>query len=270
MLIEGGRSTPPSDSPSQTEVVHHSGAASAPAATVDSQSRCAAAGRSRDLAPVFFAPPGDSRIFKRRREILQQSARNQRAVAQRVWVPRCCVYVLRSCAGPERYYTGVSSDWRARLAATMPVAAFTRRVGDHGGSMSSCSSPTRSERSRSSATSNPARAAFLPDGICADASLRARCQCVSTARDARSAFASSPNSCVPRRLPCPKIGTDRCGDGQIPRARAILPVDDRGLLERLERDAHEADSARDRPQHDTLRIEKVQPRPGAGFIAVIA
>ena len=38
----------------------------------------------------------------------------------------------------------------------------------------------------------------------------------------------------------------------------------------LERDAHEAAVAHDRPQHDTLRIEKVQPRPGAGFIAALA
>ena len=34
-----------------------------------------------------------------------------------MWVPRCCVYVLRSCADPGRYYTGVTSDWRARLEA---------------------------------------------------------------------------------------------------------------------------------------------------------
>lgn len=45
---------------------------------------------------------------------------------------------------------------------------------------------------------------------------------------------------------------------------------ERGLLERLERDAHEAGSARDRPQHDTLPIEEFQLRPGAGLIAVIA
>ena len=30
---------------------------------------------------------------------------------------KCCVYVLRSCADPTRYYTGVTSDWRARLEA---------------------------------------------------------------------------------------------------------------------------------------------------------
>ncbi len=32
-------------------------------------------------------------------------------------VPKCCVYVLRSCADPARYYTGLTSDWRARLEA---------------------------------------------------------------------------------------------------------------------------------------------------------
>jgi predicted GIY-YIG superfamily endonuclease len=30
---------------------------------------------------------------------------------------KCCVYVLRSLADPERYYTGVTSDWRVRLDA---------------------------------------------------------------------------------------------------------------------------------------------------------
>jgi putative endonuclease len=30
---------------------------------------------------------------------------------------KCCVYVLRSRADPTRYYTGVTSDWRARLEA---------------------------------------------------------------------------------------------------------------------------------------------------------
>jgi predicted GIY-YIG superfamily endonuclease len=34
-----------------------------------------------------------------------------------MWVPRCCVYVLRSSADPGRYYTGVTSDWRAGLEA---------------------------------------------------------------------------------------------------------------------------------------------------------
>jgi predicted GIY-YIG superfamily endonuclease len=32
-------------------------------------------------------------------------------------VPKCCGYVLRSCADPARYYTGLTSDWRARLEA---------------------------------------------------------------------------------------------------------------------------------------------------------
>jgi putative endonuclease len=31
--------------------------------------------------------------------------------------PKCCVYVLRSTADPARYYTGVTSNWRARLKA---------------------------------------------------------------------------------------------------------------------------------------------------------
>jgi predicted GIY-YIG superfamily endonuclease len=31
--------------------------------------------------------------------------------------PKCCVYVLRSKADPTRYYTGVTSNWRARLEA---------------------------------------------------------------------------------------------------------------------------------------------------------
>ena len=30
---------------------------------------------------------------------------------------KCCVYVLRSGADRTRYYTGVTSDWRARLEA---------------------------------------------------------------------------------------------------------------------------------------------------------
>jgi predicted GIY-YIG superfamily endonuclease len=30
--------------------------------------------------------------------------------------PRRCVYILRSLAAPTRYYTGVTSDLRARLA----------------------------------------------------------------------------------------------------------------------------------------------------------
>ena len=30
---------------------------------------------------------------------------------------KCCVYALRSCADRTRYYTGVTSDWRARLEA---------------------------------------------------------------------------------------------------------------------------------------------------------
>lgn len=29
--------------------------------------------------------------------------------------PKCCVYVLRSLADRARSYTGVTSDWRARL-----------------------------------------------------------------------------------------------------------------------------------------------------------
>jgi predicted GIY-YIG superfamily endonuclease len=32
-------------------------------------------------------------------------------------LPRCCVYALRSCADRRRYYTGVTSDCRARLEA---------------------------------------------------------------------------------------------------------------------------------------------------------
>ena len=34
-----------------------------------------------------------------------------------MWVPKCCVYVLRSLADPGRYYTGVTGNWRARLEA---------------------------------------------------------------------------------------------------------------------------------------------------------
>jgi putative endonuclease len=30
---------------------------------------------------------------------------------------KCCVYVLRSVTGRKRYYTGLTSDWRARLDA---------------------------------------------------------------------------------------------------------------------------------------------------------
>ena len=30
---------------------------------------------------------------------------------------KCCVYVLRSCADRNRYYTGLTSDWRGRLEA---------------------------------------------------------------------------------------------------------------------------------------------------------
>jgi putative endonuclease len=32
-----------------------------------------------------------------------------------VALPKRCVYVLRSLADPTRYYTGVTSNWRARL-----------------------------------------------------------------------------------------------------------------------------------------------------------
>lgn len=31
--------------------------------------------------------------------------------------PKCCVYVLRSRSDRTRYYTGVTSNWRARLEA---------------------------------------------------------------------------------------------------------------------------------------------------------
>jgi len=31
--------------------------------------------------------------------------------------PKICVYVLRSLSDRTRYYTGVTSDWRARLDA---------------------------------------------------------------------------------------------------------------------------------------------------------
>ena len=31
--------------------------------------------------------------------------------------PKCCVYVLRSCADRTRSYTGVTSDWRSRVEA---------------------------------------------------------------------------------------------------------------------------------------------------------
>jgi predicted GIY-YIG superfamily endonuclease len=31
--------------------------------------------------------------------------------------PKTCVYVLRSLSDPARYYTGLSSHWRARLDA---------------------------------------------------------------------------------------------------------------------------------------------------------
>ena len=34
-----------------------------------------------------------------------------------MWVPKCCVYVLRSLADPKRYYTGVTGNYRARLEA---------------------------------------------------------------------------------------------------------------------------------------------------------
>jgi len=34
-----------------------------------------------------------------------------------MWVPKRYVYVLRSCTDARRYYTGVTSDWRARLEA---------------------------------------------------------------------------------------------------------------------------------------------------------
>ena len=30
---------------------------------------------------------------------------------------KCCVYVLRSVTDRKRYYTGLTSDWRARLDA---------------------------------------------------------------------------------------------------------------------------------------------------------
>lgn len=31
--------------------------------------------------------------------------------------PRTCVYILKSRSDPSRYYTGVTSNWRARLHA---------------------------------------------------------------------------------------------------------------------------------------------------------
>lgn len=54
------------------------------------------------------------------------------------------------------------------------------------------------------------------------------------------------------------------------RARATLPRQDRGLLERLERDPHEGGAACARPHHDTLQIDDVHYRPGAGVIVAIA
>jgi putative endonuclease len=44
---------------------------------------------------------------------LDRVVRSQRTVSQ----PKCCVYVLRSRADRSRYYTGVTSNWRARLEA---------------------------------------------------------------------------------------------------------------------------------------------------------
>src|SRR5688572_4958962 len=37
--------------------------------------------------------------------------------APRMWVAKCCVYVLRSLADPERYYTGITGNCHARLEA---------------------------------------------------------------------------------------------------------------------------------------------------------
>jgi hypothetical protein len=85
-----------------------------------------------------------------------------------------------------------------------------------------------------------------------------------------STFASSPDSSMPRTGVPQHIGTRPVRRRAESTRLCNTARQDRGLLERLERDAHEAASARDRPQHDTLRIEKVQPRPGAGFIAIIA
>ena len=44
---------------------------------------------------------------------------------------------------------------------------------------------------------------------------------------------------------------------------------DRGLLERLERDAHEVGAACARPHHNTLQIDGFHYRPRAGAIAII-
>ena len=62
----------------------------------------------------------------------------------------------------------------------------------------------------------------------------------------------------------------RWDDGQIPRARAILPVKiaayssgSNGMRTKLRAPVTE-------PHHNTLRIDKFHYRPGAGFIAVIA
>jgi len=54
------------------------------------------------------------------------------------------------------------------------------------------------------------------------------------------------------------------------RARGNTDRQERGLLERLEPDAHEVGAARARTDHDTLQIDDVHSRPGAGVIAAIA
>jgi putative endonuclease len=72
----------------------------------------------RRFCAFSVAPEGSAYPLKRQKQNPRQSVRNQTCShARRMWVPRCCVYVLRSCPDPDRYYTGVTSDWRARLEA---------------------------------------------------------------------------------------------------------------------------------------------------------
>ena len=74
--------------------------------------------RVAESAPLFFVPPADSAYSSSPAgKPFRNPCGTRRAVAPRMSVPRCCVYVLRSCADPERYYTGVTSNWRARLEA---------------------------------------------------------------------------------------------------------------------------------------------------------
>ncbi len=152
------------------KVVHHSGSAPAPAATVTLQAG-ADRRRSQNLRPCSSHCQAGAAYFSTgAAKSSNNPSGTEPAVTLPMWAPGAAftcsgVALIRTGITPASPVIGAPGSRRTTLAA-----ASTLRAAGHGRSMSSCSSPTRNARSRSSATLNRGRAVLLPDAIFADVS----------------------------------------------------------------------------------------------------